>query len=88
MNSSSSATTADSWCTGEREQITLGANTIGDLWVWLQFMWLQLEVVRGPVGVDRFGAGLGRKGPQSGPKSATEDPYRTSDSFALQPHEM
>ena len=32
---------------------------IGDLWMWLQLMWLQFEVVRGPVGVvwGRFGAG-------------------------------
>jgi hypothetical protein len=24
---------------------------VGDLWMWLQLMWLQFEVVRGPVGV-------------------------------------
>ncbi len=36
---------------------------IGDLWMWLQLMWLQFEVLRGPVGDvwawDRFGTGLG-----------------------------
>ena len=48
-------------------QIWAGTEALlGDLWMWLQLMWLQFEVVRGPVGVvwDRFGAGLepfGRK---------------------------
>ena len=26
---------------------------LGDLWMWLQLMWLQFDVVRGPVGVAR-----------------------------------
>ncbi len=32
----------------------------GGLWMWLRPMWLQFEVVRGPVGAvwDRFGAGV------------------------------
>ncbi len=35
----------------------------GDLWMSLQLMWLQSEVVRSPVGLVwvRFGAGLGPK---------------------------
>ncbi len=39
---------------------------LGDLWMWLQFMWLQLEVVLGPLGAGcgRFGAGSGPKEPQ------------------------
>ena len=43
----------------------------GDLWMWLQLMWLQFEVVRGPVGVVHgwFGAGLGPLGSQAGFKS-------------------
>ncbi len=38
--------------------------------MWLQLMWLQFEVVRGPVGVvgGQFGAGLGPKGLQIDPK--------------------
>ncbi len=42
-------------------QILPGHGTrIGDLWMWLQLMWFQFEVVRGPVGIigGRFGAGL------------------------------
>ncbi len=63
---------------------------VGDLWMWLQLMWLQFEVVRGPVAVvwDRFEAGLGPFGPQAGPKSTTNDPDRTSDNLKLQPHEL
>ncbi len=36
------------------------ARLVGHLWLWLQLMWLQIEAVRGPVGVvwGRFGAGL------------------------------
>ncbi len=38
-----------------------GASLAGDLWMWLQLMWLQFEVVRNQVGVTwgRFGTGLG-----------------------------
>ena len=50
----------------------------GHLWLsmWLQFLWLQFEVVRGPVGVVccRFGAG--------------DDPDRASDILKLQPHKL
>ncbi len=37
------------------------AACLGDLWMWLQLMWLQFEVVRGPVGVvwGRFGGPSG-----------------------------
>jgi hypothetical protein len=61
---------------------------VGDLSMRLQLMWLQLEVVRGPVGVVfcRFWAGFGRKGPQTGLKSTPNDPDRTSDNLVLQPH--
>ncbi len=63
---------------------------VGDLWTWLQLMWLQFEVVRGPVGVvrGRFGVGLGPRGPQTGPKSIPIHPGRTSSNFKLQPHEL
>ncbi len=56
----------------------------------LQLMWLQFEVVRGPVGVvwGRFWAGLGPKGPQTGPKWIPNNPNRTSDSFKLLPREL
>ncbi len=59
----------------------------GDLWMWLQLVWLQLEVVRDPVGVvwGRFGAGLG---PQAGAKSTLNDPDRTLDNFKLLSHEL
>jgi hypothetical protein len=42
----------------------------GNLWMWLQLMWLQFEVVRGPVGViwGRSGAGFRPKGPQTRPR--------------------
>ena len=64
--------------------------SVGDLWMWLQVMWLQFEVVRGPVGVvqDRFGPGLGPNWAQAGPKSTPNDPDRTSDNLKLQPHEL
>ncbi len=48
---------------------------IGDLVMWLQFMWLQFEVVRRPVGsfgVD-LGPVLGRVGPQVDPKRPRPD---------------
>ncbi len=50
-------------------------NTFGDLWMWLELMWLQFEFVRGPVGVawGRFGAGMGPFGPQTGPESTTNE---------------
>ncbi len=51
-----------------------------DVWMWVQLMWLQFEVVRGPVG--------GAKGAQTGPKSTQNDPDRTSDNLKLQPHEL
>jgi hypothetical protein len=43
----------------------------GDLWMWLDLMWLQFEIVGGPAGVvwDRFGASLGPKETHAGPKS-------------------
>jgi hypothetical protein len=63
---------------------------VGALWMWLQLMWLQFEVVRGPVGVvwRRFGAGLGPDGPQTCPKLTANDRDRTSDNFKLRPHEL
>ncbi len=41
---------------------------LGDLWIWLQRVWLPFEAVRGPVGVvwGRVGAGLGPDGPGLG----------------------
>ncbi len=62
----------------------------GALWMWLQLMWLQFEVVRGPVGIvwGRFWAGLGPFGPLTGRKSTLNDPDRTSDNIKLQPHEL
>jgi hypothetical protein len=58
--------------------------------MWLQLVWLQVEVVRGPVGLawDPFGAGLGPKGPQTGPKSIPNDPDLTSDNLKLHPEEL
>ncbi len=58
---------------------------LGDLWMWLQLMWLHFEVVRGPVGVvwECFGAGAGLFGPQTGPKSTTDNPDRTSDNLKI-----
>ncbi len=54
--------------------------------MWLQLMWLQFEVVRGPVGVvcDRFEVG----GPQAGPKSTLNDFDRTSGHLKLLPHKL
>ena len=48
---------------------------LGDLWMWLQLMWLQFVVVRGPVAVvcGRFGAGLGPNRPQIDPKRHRPD---------------
>ncbi len=54
---------------------------IGDLWMWLQLMWLRFEAVRGPAGV------VWGRGPL-GPKSAVNDTDRTSDNLKLQPHEL
>ncbi len=61
--------------TGMSEQLS------GDLWMWLQLIRLQCEVVRSLVEVvwDRFGGGSGSKRPQSGPTSAPNDPDRTSN---------
>ena len=59
---------------------------IGDLWMWLQLMWLLFEVVRGPVG--GFGTGLGLTGPQTCHNSDPNDPDRTSDNLKMQPHEL
>ncbi len=62
----------------------------GALWMWLPLVWLQLEVVRGPVGAvwGRLRAVFGPFGPQAGPKSTPSDPDRTSDTHKLQPHEL
>ncbi len=53
----------------------LGAAICGDLWMWLQLMWLHFEAVRGPVGVvwAGFGAGLG---PLWAPSRPQIDPKR------------
>ncbi len=61
-------------------------DSLGELWMWLQLMWLQFEVVQGTVGVvwGQFGTGLGPFGPQINP----ERPDRTSDNLKLQPHEL
>ncbi len=55
-----------------------------DLWMRLQFMVLQFEVVRDLVGVVRAGL-VPFCGPQTGPKSTRNDPDRTLDNFKLQP---
>ena len=47
-------------------------NGIGDLWMWLQLMWLQVALVRGPVGVV-----WGRCGTDFGPQSPKPVPNRT-----------
>ena len=49
--------------------------------VWLQLLWLQFEVVRGPVGVDggRFGTARGQKCPRPAPKSTPTGPRTTSN---------
>ncbi len=52
---------------GKKRQMLMFAS-VGDQWMRLQLMWLQFEVVRGPVLIvwGRFGAGLGPFGPQAG----------------------
>jgi hypothetical protein len=57
---------------------------------WLELMWLQFEVGRGPVGVawGRFGLCLGLCGPQAGPKSTPHDPDLTSGNLKVQSHEL
>ncbi len=69
-------------------QVLTNAAVLGDLWIWLQLVWLQFEVVRSLVGVvwERFGAGLGPFGPQTGPTSIPNHPDRTSDNLKLQLH--
>ncbi len=59
----------------------LGVVYIGDLWMWLKLMWLQFEVVQGPVGVvwNRFGARFGVLWAPNRPPKTT---------FKLQPHEL
>ncbi len=49
--------------------------SVGDLWMWLQLMCLQFEVVRGPVGIvwDRFGAQGAPNRPQIDPKRPRPD---------------
>ncbi len=44
-------------------RVFLVPTEVGDLWMWLELMRLQFEVVRGPVGVvwGRFEAGFGPK---------------------------
>ncbi len=63
----------------------------GDLWMWLQLMWLQFEVVRGPVG-GRLGINLGAvwgpKGRKPAPNRPQLTPDRTSDDFKLQPQDL
>ncbi len=61
----------------------------GDLWMWLQLMWVHVDDIRSPAGVvcGRCGPGLGPEGSQAGPESNTNDPDRTSDSVKLQPHD-
>ncbi len=53
------------------------------IYVWLQLMWLQFEVLRGPVGLvcGRLGAGWG-------PKATPNDPERTSDKPKLEPRDL
>ncbi len=53
----------------------LSKQRLGDLWMWLQLMWLQFEVVRGPVGVvrDRFEAQRNPNRPQIDPKRHRPD---------------
>ncbi len=53
-------------------QSLLHEGLIGDLWIWLQLMWLRFEVVRGPVGVD-----LGAIWGQFGPNPAPNQPHAT-----------
>ncbi len=63
--------------------------SLGDLWTWLQLMWLQFEAVRGPLGVvlgwiwGWFGAL-----PQLAPNRPRTTPDRTSDNLKVQPHEL
>ena len=58
--------------------------------MWLQLMWLQVALVRGPVGVvwGRCGTDLGPAEPHTCPKSDPNDPDRTSHNPKLQPHEL
>ncbi len=48
---------------------------LGDLWLWLQLMWLQFEVVRGSVAV-RLGSIWGRFGAFWAPSRPQIDPRR------------
>ncbi len=54
---------------------TMGATPLGDLWMWLQLMWLQFEVVRGPLGVVRID--LVQVWGSNGPTPAPNPPQRT-----------
>ncbi len=56
---------------------------LGDLWMWLQLMWLQFDVARGPVAIifGRFGVGLGSQ-------PTPNDTDWTSDNLKLRPHEL
>ncbi len=78
------------WCGRSEAPERVSRTKVGDLWMWLQLMLLQFEVVRGPAGVvcGRFVAGLEPFGPQAGPKSTPNNRDRTSDKLKLQPHEM
>ncbi len=71
-------------------RLAAACNFVGDLWTWLQLMWLRYEVVRGPVGVvwGRLWAGLGPKEPQTGPKATPNDPDRTLNGLKLHPREL
>ncbi len=59
---------------------------LGDLWMWPQIIWLQLEVVRSPVGV-AWGRSVAGWGPsQTGPKSTLK--RARPDLGQPQPHEL
>ncbi len=49
--------------------VTPSGPLFGDLWIWLQFVWLHFEVVRGPAGIvwGPTGTVLGPKGSQLAP---------------------
>jgi hypothetical protein len=61
---------------------------LGDLWMWLQLVWLQFGVVRSGSSVVDLGPGLGLFAPQAGPTSTPNDPDQTSDILNLQPHDL
>ncbi len=78
------ASLSSSGC-GAKQATALSQNgwwlRLGDLWMWLQLMWLQFEVVRGPVVVD-----LEPSWSKKGPKPASDRPQTTPTGLRTSSH--